>query len=317
MLTDGSAGFGGFTGTQNALSRKQPDASLQIDGYDFPTVVCEAGCAEKMDDLMRDAALWLLHTDGQTSVVLVLAFSEVIGEPQLVNEATNSEDVSEPQPVHDATILVAVPEANLDTAGANPDPAAHDPDAPNGESTDHGTSQAPTIHPAPSSSESSSDDSDIPTEEELLLASVNRTTKPRTLASCFLALHRRGQLAKPLMGRVDATVHVFRPNATHSGIEQTYTAVLLPAPADAEQQVFTLTMADLLGELAEEEGIADGESVEFPLDMLRSVVAKQIPKMESMRAMDRAAGLLKSLGLWEEGETFAQSKRSRKKRRMN
>lgn len=36
----------GFTGKQNALSRKQPDASIQVDGHDFPTVVCESGWAE-------------------------------------------------------------------------------------------------------------------------------------------------------------------------------------------------------------------------------------------------------------------------------
>lgn len=93
--------------------------------------------------------------------------------------------------------------------------------------------------------------------------------------------------------------------------------MILPAPADAETQKFSLTMEDLLGEFAEEEGIDDGELVDFPLDALRSVVLKQIPNMASMRAMDRAAVVLKKLGMWREGDTFAQSKRGRKKRRMN
>lgn len=149
------------------------------------------------------------------------------------------------------------------------------------------------------------------------MASIDDATKPRTLAASFLDLHHRGQLAELLIGRVEATVHVFCAHATDSAIEETYSAVVLPAPADAETQKFSLTMEDLLGEFAEGEGIDDGELVDFPLDAFRSVVLKQISKMESIRAMDRAAVVLKKLGMWREGDTVAQSKRARKRRRMN
>lgn len=271
------------------MSRKQPDASIQVDGYDFPTVVCESGWAEKMDDLKRDASLWLLHTDGQTAVVLVLAFTEVVSDRQPIGDMTNISATSEsdPGPTDDGSN-----ESNVET-----------------------TSQTTTIDPD-SSSQTPSEQYN-PTEEDLLLASIDDRTTPRNLAAGFLDLHHRAELAKPLMGRVDATVHVFRANATNSAIEESYSAVLLPAPADAQTQSFSLMMEDLLGELAEEEDIDPGELVHFPLDALRGVVQKQIPKMERMRAMDRAAVELKKLGMWHEGDTFAQSKRSRKKRRMN
>lgn len=269
--------FGGFTGRHNLLSRKQPDASIQVKGDDFPSVVCESGWAEKMNDLQRDAKLWLLHTDGQTVVVLVLAFTEVFG------------DVDEPD------LTAVVPDAA--------DDAADEPDA---------NEEAPQTNTDPESSQAS----EIPTEEVLLLSSITNATTPRALAADLLDLHRRRQLSKPPLGRMHATVHVFRANDSLTAIVESYTAVLLPAPADAQQQAFTLTMFDLLGELAEDEGIDPNEQVVFPLDALREVLREQIPKMERMRSVDRAANVLKGLGLWQEVETFAQYKRSRKRRRI-
>lgn len=240
-------GFGGFTGKHNVLSRKQPDASLQVKGDDFPSVVCESGWAEKMDDLQRDAKLWLLHTDGQTVVVLVLAFTEVFGD----NDETDRTAI-----VPDQADAIVEPDTNQ---------AASQP------TTDPESSQA----------------SDSPTEETLLLSRITPTTTPRELAADLLDLHRRHELSMPLLGRINATVHVFRANESLTAIEESYTAVLLPVPADAHQQAFILTMYDLLGELADDEGIDPDEEVVFPLDGLREVLREQIPKMETMRSVDR------------------------------
>lgn len=268
------AGFGGFTGRHNLLSRKQPDASLQVKGDDFPSVVCESGWAEKMDDLQRDAELWLLHTDGQTGVVLVLAFTESFGD---------DDDTALTAGVPDPPSAVVEPDTNQEASQATSD---------------------------------SSETSDSPTEESLLLSCITDATTPRALAADLLDLHRRHQLSKPLLGRIHATMHVFRANDSLTAIEESYTAVLLPAPADMQHQAFTLTMFDLLGDLAEDEGIDPDEEVVFPLDALREVVREQIPKMERMRSADRAASVLKGLGLWQKVETFAQYKRSRKRRRI-
>lgn len=229
-----------------------------------------------MDDLRRDAELWLLHTDGQTAVVLVLAFTESFGDDG---------DTALTAGVPDPPAAVVEPDTNQEASQATSDPE-------------------------------SSETSDSPTEESLLLSRITDATTPRALAADLLDLHRRHQLSKPLLGRIHATMHVFHANDSLTAIEESYTAVLLPAPADMQQQAFTLTMFDLLGDLAEDEGIDPDEEVVFPLDALREVVREQIPKMERMTSADRAASVLKGLGLWQEVETFAQYKRSRKRRRI-
>lgn len=43
-------------------------------------------------------------------------------------------------------------------------------------------------------------------------------------------------------------------------------------------------------------------------------MAKQIPKQVLERSMDRAMGLMKKRGVWEDVLTFAQSKRVKRKR---
>ena len=42
----------------------------------FPTIVCEAGLSETLEDLKKDARLWLLHTGGETRIVIILSFKE-------------------------------------------------------------------------------------------------------------------------------------------------------------------------------------------------------------------------------------------------
>lgn len=152
-----------------------------------------------------------------------------------------------------------------------------------------------------------------PTEESIILTSINHHTNHHTLASDLLDRHSRSRLSNPLLGRIEATVHILRRNAAQSDIEQTYTAVLLPAPQDSATQSFTLTMDDLLARTAADEGIDPAELVTFPLDELRDVVAEQIPKMEKLRSMARARAEMERADVWEK-ETFAQFKRGRKRR---
>lgn len=220
-----------------------------------------------MPDLIRDAELWLLHTGGHTSVVIVVAFTEEFCPPE------PEPPVNDPEPTSD-------PEAENLTAD--------------------------------SASDTSSSLSDPPTEEDILLSSITSTTTPRDLAGRFLALHRLQQLDKPLVGNITATIHVFRRDTAGTGIEATYSATLLPAPADSADQSFSLTMGEVLGELAAEEGVDVAERIEFPLEPLRRLVGKQKKKFEVVRAMDRTEAVMKGLGIWEEGETFAQSKKRKR-----
>ncbi|PUU73061.1 hypothetical protein B9Z19DRAFT_1069278 [Tuber borchii] len=70
--------FSGFRGDPSGSSEKLPDAYVQVPDGEFPTIVCEAGFSEAKEELLEDAKLWLLKTAGQTKVVIILAFTEVM-----------------------------------------------------------------------------------------------------------------------------------------------------------------------------------------------------------------------------------------------
>lgn len=303
------AAYGAFTGDCNTASVKQPDAYVHVKGYDFPTVVCEAGFAEKMDDLMSDARLWLMHTSGQTTVVIVVAFVEVTDIP-VAAEEENEAEVEAPE----AEVGIPAELSQREDTVRTSDAETTDDEPPNPISDEPGASSSPVSSVLSSVATSDEDDIAELTEESILLASINRQTEHRKLAADLLDLHLRTRLVKPLLGRIDATVHLFRLNATHTDIEQTFTAVLLPVPQDSATQSFTLTMGDLLARAADAEGIDPAEAVVFPLDELRDVVEEQIPKMEKMRSMARARAEMKRVDVWEETETFAQMKRGRKRK---
>jgi len=64
----------------------------------FPTVVCEAGFAESMEELKEDAKLWLLHTGGQTRIVIVLCLTETNPKTRILavnKEAEENDDCTE------------------------------------------------------------------------------------------------------------------------------------------------------------------------------------------------------------------------------
>lgn len=133
-------------------------------------------------------------------------------------------------------------------------------------------------------------------EEESLLDSIDGATSFRTLYHGILALHCRGNLQKPLLGRIDATIHLFRANDDKTDIIQFFTTTLLP-PQD-EPTNFMLTIEDLLRRgVAEEQGLDPDEVVQFELEKMRMVVAKQIPKQELARARDRAKAAMKKQGV--------------------
>lgn len=90
-LTDECAAYSAFTGNWDTESLDQPVVYVHVKGYDL---VCETGFTEKIDDLLSDVRQWLLHTAGQTTVVVVAAFVEVI-EMNIVGE---EEDENEGEP---------------------------------------------------------------------------------------------------------------------------------------------------------------------------------------------------------------------------
>lgn len=227
-----------------------------------------------MDDLKADARLWLLGSDGQTCVVIVVAFQEA-------TVALQQSEGGCPTPANvidgDERAVVDGIESSID----NPYDPSHD--------------QYP--------------------EEQALLSTINDSTRFLPLASDLLALHRQDKLSKPLLGRVDGTVHIFRANPARDAIIESFTATLLPNPPTGTRQSFSLAIEDLVGRaVAEANGLDPQEQIFFSLSRLWAVVAKQIPKQEKKRSMDRAVVLMKERGLWKDMQTFAQSKRKRKRR---
>ena len=61
---------------------------------DFPTVVCETGSSDDHLTLMDDMRLWLLHTGGQTTLVIVISFTEShkISISEVENKGSRVED---------------------------------------------------------------------------------------------------------------------------------------------------------------------------------------------------------------------------------
>ncbi|KAG0131730.1 hypothetical protein HOY82DRAFT_559299, partial [Tuber indicum] len=55
VTTGAGTSFAGFEGDWCGSTEKLPDAFIQLKGSDFPVVVCEAGWAEKLEDLKTDA----------------------------------------------------------------------------------------------------------------------------------------------------------------------------------------------------------------------------------------------------------------------
>jgi len=68
----------------------------------FPAITCESGFSESWDNLMDDARLWLLGTEGQTKIVVVLSFmeSQLRGNP--VEDTTDTNSNTEEQTVIDS-----------------------------------------------------------------------------------------------------------------------------------------------------------------------------------------------------------------------
>ncbi|KAG0127483.1 hypothetical protein HOY82DRAFT_593297 [Tuber indicum] len=73
---DSGTTFGGFKGDWTGSSEKVPDAYVKPSGSEFPSVVCEAGWSETLEDLIADARLWLLYTGGLTKIVIILSIIE-------------------------------------------------------------------------------------------------------------------------------------------------------------------------------------------------------------------------------------------------
>ncbi|KAG0634358.1 acetyl-CoA carboxylase [Tuber brumale] len=68
----------------------------------FPGIICESGFSESWDNLMDDARLWLLGTEGQTKIVVVLSFMESQLRGNQVEDTTDANSDTGEQTVIDS-----------------------------------------------------------------------------------------------------------------------------------------------------------------------------------------------------------------------
>jgi len=143
-----------------------------------------------------------------------------------------------------------------------------------------------------------------------LINNIKGATKLTNLADKLLNLNQRTKLKQPVVGTLEATLHVYRAMNDGKDITKTFGTTLLPLPQANEESPleFSVTMKDILGESTPNcQDPAD--SIMFRLEGLRDFIKNSIPDTERVRASHRAEMLLKRVGEWEEQETFAQSKR--------
>lgn len=155
------------------------------------------------------------------------------------------------------------------------------------------------------------DEEDESPNEQAVLANVSANTQPQDLADQLLSLHRAARLAKPLLGHIHSTLHVFRRDVTNTQILEDFTATVLPAPQApaTEPNAFDLTMRDVFGDSSIPPVLDPTAHITFSIERLRDVIGRQIPKMERHRAIARAAEVMKKKGFAEKKETFAVLKK--------
>ncbi|KAG0637774.1 hypothetical protein HOY80DRAFT_1138061 [Tuber brumale] len=238
--------FSGFAGDPTGASKKLPDAYVRSGNGIFPTVVCEAGWAEGHAQLIQDARLWLLHTRGQTRVVIVVAFTENSVEVPTVSDNSDNEVTT--------------------TITSN--------------------------------------------KEQILLESISEQTNTSDLAESLLLLNRKGELRCPLVGNLEADLHVYRASATGDDICESFATKFFPTPTveDSGPKEFGIKLGELLGDCIPE-GENPDEEVKFSLDHLKECLERSLPHTERLRATDRALSLLRSRVGLPDIETFAQCKR--------
>ena len=87
-------------------------------------------------------------------------------------------------------------------------------------------------------------------EEQIVVESIDETTRYRALAATLLDLNRQQKLKEPLIGNLRATVHVYKTCEDGKDITESFMAILLPPPdrdsKEAEKSGLEAESVDLL-----------------------------------------------------------------------
>jgi len=296
---------------------------------------------------MQDARLWLLHTNGETKIVIVLSFTEVnskkdaasaTSHQELTIPTTASNDEANPPRLQttgndEANPLqttgnqeVTVPtitgyKATVHPMGGDQSERNLVPQTTLDESERNlaprtaGDHSETNLVPPTTPDESASNLAPPTTgdhSETNLIESIDEETDLHDLAEQLLILNEHGKLRQPLLGNVHARLHIFKASDAGDDIVQSFSANLLPPEPEGSTAPteFEITLLDMLGnQVPKKHDPAD--KITFVLEDLKEVIESSIPRTARLRATHRAIKLLKeNVGL-DEAPTFAQRKRQR------
>ncbi|KAG0137909.1 hypothetical protein HOY82DRAFT_535237 [Tuber indicum] len=249
-----------FTGDENGFSEKLLDGYVKAVDQLFTTVVHESGFTESIKDLKQDARLWLLHTGGATRVVIVVCMNEII-TTQVVSGDTEERHTSDVEKMSGDGQVLGI--HNVQDSSVE-------------ETADNG--QALGIHDSLGSSaeETAGDelalgieDPEGTDEEARVLNCIDETTQLNSLAMELLELNRRAKWKRPLLGGLEATIHLYRAAEDNKDIIEVFTSRLLPQPPpdSPEPKEFSIPLHDIIGtKVLESE---PSEEIVFALEILR------------------------------------------------
>ncbi|PUU75380.1 hypothetical protein B9Z19DRAFT_1067476 [Tuber borchii] len=270
MVVVGGSGttFSGFSGDGLGTSKKQPDSFIQLRKGGFPTIVCETGWAESIEELKQDARLWLLHTNGETKIVIILSFIEKHSKTKLACEAsyqgapsaagsdkaTVTTSNNGPTPFATGSSGARLPtdirnnSPTLTAAGSGKATIlsiSNDNPIPSATGSGEATLPQEIRNDGPTPSATGSSETTLPIStiadrrsavppvtsddmEKALIASIKEDMDINELAEKLFILNKQGGLSRPLLGEVGASLHLFKATDEGDDIVQTFFANLLP-----------------------------------------------------------------------------------------
>ncbi|KAG0129473.1 hypothetical protein HOY82DRAFT_540723 [Tuber indicum] len=165
---------------------------------------------------------------------------------------------------------------------------------------------------AESESENNTTDGSGKTEEQNVIDAINTSTREPDLAQKLQQLDGRAKLRKPLIGELTATLHVYRASDDYKDIVEWFNTTVLPLPPSnfTGPREFQITLHEIFGNDVPE-GMDSKDPITFSLPVLEAFVTGSLEHTAWYRANKLAKKLMKEAGVWEEKETFTQSKRRR------
>ncbi|PUU75201.1 hypothetical protein B9Z19DRAFT_1067613 [Tuber borchii] len=327
--------FEGFGGKWSGGSSKLPDAFAKLQTTRLPAIVCESGFSESWDNLMEDARLWLLGTEGQTKIVVVLSFIENQLRGNLVEDNTDTNSNTEEKTLIDSinksttqTNLAQLLE-ELNQRALLKKPLIGDLSATlhlfraTKDYTDIEEFFNATVFPLPVS-----DNSTVLQEP----ASDSTIPAVHTSASTVLSLPPTDLTILPVLDRnstlppsppSDSTIlQVLDSNSTILPSPPSDSTVLPSPPSDSTLlpvitsvctgiREFQIPLEDIFGNDLPEV-LDPKDSIIFSLQALEAQVVGSLQETTWSRALQRAKKHMKEKGVWKKKVTFSESKRQKR-----